>query len=109
MNPKTSKPGKGPVLEVRNLTKTFQMPSPFFERLLGHPRRVLTAVSDVSFTIDPGQTFSLVGESGCGKSTLARTVAGLYRPDKGSVRLFGMDSRTKDKVCLLYTSDAADE
>lgn len=98
MNPKTSMPGKGPVLEVRNLTKTFQMPSPFFERLLGHPRRVLTAVSDVSFTIDPGQTFSLVGESGCGKSTLARTVAGLYRPDKGSVRLFGIDSRTKDKV-----------
>ena len=98
MNPKTSMPGKGPVLEVRNLTKTFQMPSSFFERLLGHPRRVLTAVSDVSFTIDPGQTFSLVGESGCGKSTLARTGAGLYRPNKNSVRLFGIDSRTKDKV-----------
>lgn len=98
MNPKTSMPGKGPVLEVRHLTKTFQMPSSFFERLLGHPRRVLTAVSDVSFTIDPGQTFSLVGESGCGKSTLARTVAGLYRPDRGSIRLFGIDTQTDDKA-----------
>ena len=80
MNPKTSMPGKGPVLEVRNLTKTFQMPSPFFERLLGHPRRVLTAVSDVSFTIDPGQTFSLVGESGCGKSLTCKELLRINDP-----------------------------
>ena len=34
----------------------------------------LHAVEDVSFTINKGQTFSLVGESGCGKTTIARSV-----------------------------------
>lgn len=98
MNPKTTMPENGPILDVRNLTKTFPMPRSFFERLLVHPTRVLTAVEDVTFTIAPGQTFSLVGESGCGKSTLARTVAGLYRPDRGLIRLFGIDSQTEDKA-----------
>ncbi|HBN74154.1 MAG TPA: ABC transporter ATP-binding protein [Sutterella sp.] len=74
------------------------MPQSLLERLAGHPKRMLTAVNDVSFTIASGKTFSLVGESGCGKSTLARTVAGLYRPDKGTIRVFGIDSQTADKV-----------
>jgi len=48
-------------------------------------KTTVKAVNDVSFTIYPGETFSVVGESGCGKSTLARTTIGLYPPNSGEV------------------------
>jgi len=48
-----------------------------------------TAVSAASFTIEKGETFSLIGESGCGKSTLLRVLAGLQRQWSGNLRLLG--------------------
>ncbi|WP_417642848.1 ABC transporter ATP-binding protein [Enterobacter kobei] len=46
------------------------------------------AVSAASFSIQAGETFSLIGESGCGKSTILRVLAGLQREWQGSVSLF---------------------
>ena len=67
-----------PILAVEHLTKRFDVSEPWLVRTLtGAPRRVLTAVNDVSFAIAQGSTLSIVGESGCGKSTVARCVAGL--------------------------------
>ena len=48
-----------------------------------------TAVSAASFSIERGETFSLIGESGCGKSTLLRVLAGLQREWRGSIALLG--------------------
>ena len=49
------------------------------------------AVDRVTFSINSGETFGLVGESGCGKTTLAHILARLLQPDSGSVILNGLD------------------
>lgn len=46
------------------------------------------AVSGADFSVNAGETFSLIGASGCGKSTILRVLAGLNRDWQGSVRLF---------------------
>ncbi|MFB5079055.1 ABC transporter ATP-binding protein [Raoultella sp. C349492] len=48
-----------------------------------------TAVSAASFSVDAGETFSLIGASGCGKSTILRVLGGLQRDWSGDVALFG--------------------
>ena len=46
----------------------------------------LTAVSDVSLSVEEGEMFTLLGPSGCGKTTLLRLLAGFYTPDSGEIR-----------------------
>jgi len=77
-----------PLIEVEGLRKLFPIKGgPLNARTLGHVR----AIDGVSFTIDTGETFALVGESGCGKTTTARTILRLYTPDEGRVLLEGRD------------------
>ncbi len=73
-------------LDVRDITRHFPVGSGLFRGAFGGPQPVVKAVDGVSFSIQRGETFSLVGESGCGKSTLARLVAGLDKPSSGSTR-----------------------
>jgi len=49
------------------------------------------AVADVDLAIERGRTLALLGPSGCGKSTLLRLIAGLERPDSGTITLAGTD------------------
>lgn len=74
-----------PVLEIRDLSKVFEMPRPFFEALRGRPARKLIAVDHVSLKINRHETLGLVGESGCGKTTLGRCILRLYEPSSGSI------------------------
>jgi len=46
----------------------------------------LTAIDDVSLTIEEGEFFTLLGPSGCGKTTLLRTIAGFHAPEAGEIR-----------------------
>jgi peptide/nickel transport system ATP-binding protein len=55
----------------------------------GAPKKVVHAVSDISFRVAAGQTLGIVGESGCGKSTLARLLMGLIEADDGQVQIAG--------------------
>jgi ABC-2 type transport system ATP-binding protein len=51
----------------------------------------LTALSDVSFSIQKGEIAGLLGVNGAGKSTLMKILSGIVRPDKGKVSFFGKD------------------
>ncbi len=76
-----------PLLAVDNLAVHFPMARKSL--LQRGPSPVLQAVSDVSFSITPGETLALVGESGCGKTTLGRAIVGLYAATRGAISFKG--------------------
>lgn len=81
-----------PLLVATNLSREFDLSDPLMLRLLTlGKKRILNAVSDVSFQIDRGTTYALVGESGSGKSTIARMAVGLLPPTSGTVTIDGLD------------------
>ena len=49
---------------------------------------------DISLSVRRGEIFAIAGGNGCGKSTLMREIVGLLAPSAGSIRLFGVDTRT---------------
>ena len=53
------------------------------------PSEIVAALSEVSFTVERGETFGVVGPNGCGKSTLLKLVAGLFKPTSGSLEVTG--------------------
>lgn len=58
-----------------------------------------TAVEDVSLTIGVGEVLGLLGRNGAGKTTTVEVVAGLRRPDRGTVRVLGLDP-LRDRAAL---------
>lgn len=64
------------ILEVRGVSKSFPG---------------VQALSNVSLDLRRGEVLALVGENGAGKSTLMKILGGVYRPDRGSIRLEGRD------------------
>jgi oligopeptide transport system ATP-binding protein len=79
------------ILEVKNLSKHFEVPRPFFDALRRKPAQKLIAVDNVSLKLDRLETLGLVGESGCGKSTLARCILRLYEPTSGTITFEGSE------------------
>ena len=86
-----------PAIVVEGLTKRFRRPheqvSTLKERALHPFRRTgyeeFVAVRDVSFEVERGEFFGIVGRNGSGKSTLLKVIAGIYRADRGDIFLDG--------------------
>ncbi len=70
-----------PTLSIRHLAKTFDQP----------------AVDDLSLMIQAGEFYALLGPNGAGKTTTLRMVAGLLKPEAGSISVCGND-RAKDAI-----------
>ena len=76
-----------PLIELSNLGKAFSG---------------VRVLSDVSFDVRPGEVHALLGENGAGKSTLIKTIAGVHRPDSGTITVEGKP------VTLTSPRDAQD-
>jgi branched-chain amino acid transport system ATP-binding protein len=74
------------LLEVEGLAKSFSG---------------LRAAQDVTFSVGEGEIVALIGPNGAGKTTCFNMIAGVHRPDQGTVRLAGrrIDGRRPDEVC----------
>jgi oligopeptide/dipeptide ABC transporter ATP-binding protein len=92
-------------LDVKNLVKYFpiQTPGIFLKKQVG----VIHAVDGISFSVDKGTTFGLVGESGCGKTSTSRAILYLDPPTSGEVYFEGQDvgkifkSKNKQEILKL--------
>ena len=63
------------IIELRNVKQYFRI----------NDRMTIKAIDGISFGIQRGEVFGLVGETGCGKSTVARVISGIYQPTEGEV------------------------
>ena len=70
-------------VSVTNLTKVFKA---------GLGAKPVTAVSDLTFSVQPGEVYGLIGPNGCGKSTTMKVMLGLLVPTQGSASVFGKSS-----------------
>src|SRR3954447_9023529 len=86
-----------PAVRAEGVSKSFRLPldqpSTFKQRVL-HPRQSraatqLDALVDVSFEVENGEFFGIVGRNGSGKSTLLKILAGIYQADSGNVAVAG--------------------
>jgi ABC-2 type transport system ATP-binding protein len=66
------------VIDVQNMHKTYGG---------------TVAVDDVSFTVQAGEIFGILGPNGAGKTTTVESIAGLRAPDRGRIRVLGLDPR----------------
>jgi peptide/nickel transport system ATP-binding protein len=77
------------LLEARKLQKTYLRGSGLFSDQTNAAR--VAAFNDVSFEVQPGETFAIVGESGWGKTTVARILLRLIEPDAGQILFEGRE------------------
>jgi oligopeptide transport system ATP-binding protein len=79
------------ILEVRELRKSYAKAGGGLSSNGAAGGERFTAVDGVSFFVEAGETFAIVGESGCGKTTLARMLLRLIEPDSGELHFEGAD------------------
>jgi ABC-type multidrug transport system ATPase subunit len=64
----------------------------------------VTAIDRISFDVDPGETFALLGPNGSGKTTTLKCLAGLVIPSMGQIRINGIDLSSKPVACRTAIS-----
>ncbi len=82
------------LIDVVDLTKTFDE---------------ITAVNDISFSLNQGEIFGFLGPNGAGKTTTINMLTGLSRPDSGTIRVAGMDCTNNPKAAQHLIGIVPDE
>lgn len=86
-----------PAIQVNNVSKKFEIPherinslrSAFVQMFTHKTYETFLAVDNANFEVAAGEFLGIIGKNGSGKSTLLKILAGVYRPDQGSVVLNG--------------------
>jgi len=82
-------------LEVNNVSKSFKLDTKqgiwklIKKTTNSKQQKSILALDSISFTVPKGEVLSIIGLNGSGKSTLLRTIAGVYKPDSGYVKVNG--------------------
>ena len=74
------------IIEVKNVIKTYKK---------RRSKELITAVSDVSFTVNRGEILGLLGPNGAGKTSTIKMICGLLTPDSGTITVNGENNREK--------------
>jgi len=85
---------ENPAVVVNKISKTFNISEPggilkLFQKKSNNQLKTLVALDGVSFTVQKGEILGIIGLNGSGKTTLLRIVAGVYKPDSGSIQVNG--------------------
>jgi ABC-2 type transport system ATP-binding protein len=84
-------------ITVRNVSKSFRIPHERINTVRGvvvnvfkkRSYEIFRALDDISFDVQKGECFGIIGKNGSGKSTLLKIIAGIYEPDAGSMTING--------------------
>jgi NitT/TauT family transport system ATP-binding protein len=87
-HPVTSAPAAGISVSVRDVRRVFE--------------NGVVALDGLSLDISPGEFVAILGPSGCGKSTLLRLIAGLDRPQGGSIVVDGFNAAARSRIAYVF-------
>lgn len=79
-------------------SERFQTPAIAFDRVSVSYESEHPVLTDLSFSVVPGEVVAITGGNGSGKSTIAKMIDALLLPDSGSVRIFGMDTGVRENL-----------
>ena len=95
------------VIEVKNLSKSFKVKlkekglKGSLKSIIKPKYKTIKAVRNVSFSVEKGEMIAFIGPNGAGKSTTIKMMTSILYPDKGSIRVMGLDP-AKDRKKLSY-------
>ena len=89
------------IIRCESLSKHFKMEQPWLQSIIYKKSEYLLAVDNVSFSINKGETLSLVGETGCGKTTIAKLIMRLIEPSAGKIYYKNKNLASQNKNSLL--------
>lgn len=95
------------IIEVKNLSKNFKIKlkekglKGSLKSIIKPKYKVVKAVKDISFDVEKGEIIAFIGPNGAGKSTTIKMLTGILYPNKGSIKVMGLDPKN-DRKKLAY-------
>lgn len=86
------------IIEIENLKKIYKERD-IFKKLKGKKEKI--GVEDVSFSVEEGEIFSIIGLNGAGKTTIMKCILGLLDYDSGNINIFGKGKLEKNSKNLI--------